>query len=244
VPLIHRSFERPKGFAIDSGTESGLGDIWLFADAVVFLREWGGRRRVDLSDSKGPRSEAHENDLALRVSVGGGVKFPSGDTSRLKEESNEVEIPNAPESGIQGHNLTLGTGSFDGIFGAQVALRSRRFFFEAGTLYTLRTEGAHDYEYADNMIWYGGPGLHFVRSQRTQLSLQFFISSGHKGRDSLRGEPVKNTANTSVFLGPRVLFSLGKWSGNIGIELPVMLDNSSLQVVPDYRLQGSLWMRF
>lgn len=244
VPLIYRSFERPKGFAIEYGNESGLGDVSLLADAVVFMREWAGRRMVDFSDPKAPRIEVRERDLALTVSLLGGVKFPSGDTSRLKEESNEVEIPDAPGSGIHGHDLTLGTGSFDGIFGAQIATRYRQFFFEAGAFYTLRTEGAHHYEYADDMTCYGGPGLHFVRNQHTQLSLQLLITSGHKDRDRFRGEPVGDTALTSVFLGPRVLFSLGKWNGNIGVALPVALDNSSLRVVPDYVLQGSLWMRF
>ena len=42
VPLIYRSFERPEGFAIDKGTESGLGDISLLAKFVLFHRESGG----------------------------------------------------------------------------------------------------------------------------------------------------------------------------------------------------------
>ena len=44
VPLIYRSFERPEGFAIDRGTESGLGDISLLAKLVAYHTETGGRR--------------------------------------------------------------------------------------------------------------------------------------------------------------------------------------------------------
>jgi len=36
VPLIYRDFRRPEGFAIDEGTESGLGDVSLLAKAVVW----------------------------------------------------------------------------------------------------------------------------------------------------------------------------------------------------------------
>ena len=36
VPLIYRSFQRPEGFAIDRGTESGLGDVSLLGKLVLF----------------------------------------------------------------------------------------------------------------------------------------------------------------------------------------------------------------
>lgn len=226
VPFIYRSFERPEGFAMDRGTESGLGDVSLVADAVVFLLE------------------PHESDLALSVSLLGGVKSPTGATDRLKEEFNEIEVPAAPQSGIHGHDLTLGSGSFDGIFGAQTAVRYRRFFFEAGGFYYLRSEGAHGYEYADGVIGFGGPGVHFVRRQHRQLSLQFLISGEHKGRDRFRGELAEDTGNTSVYLGPRVLISLGKVSAELGGEIPVSIDNTALQAVPNYRLRARFVLQF
>src|SRR3954469_23114653 len=43
VPLIYRSFERPDGFAIDRGTEAGLGDVTLLGKFVVLHKEAGGR---------------------------------------------------------------------------------------------------------------------------------------------------------------------------------------------------------
>src|SRR3982074_3428842 len=36
VPIIYREFKRPEGFAIDRGTESGLGDIALLLKTVLF----------------------------------------------------------------------------------------------------------------------------------------------------------------------------------------------------------------
>ena len=55
VPLIYRSFQRPEGFAIDRGTESGLGDVSLLGKLVLFHLEKGGGREIDFSDPKSPR---------------------------------------------------------------------------------------------------------------------------------------------------------------------------------------------
>ena len=46
VPLVYRSFERPEGFALDRGTEAGLGDISLLGKLVIFHKEAGGGRAV------------------------------------------------------------------------------------------------------------------------------------------------------------------------------------------------------
>jgi hypothetical protein len=55
--------------------------------------------------------EVHKSDFAFSGLFLGGAKFPSVDSSRLKEEFHEIEIEGTPESGIHGHDLTLGTGS-------------------------------------------------------------------------------------------------------------------------------------
>lgn len=75
--------------------------------------------------------EVREPDFTASGLLLLGAKFPTGDSSRLKEEFDEIEIPGAPESGIHGHDLTLGTGSYDGIFGAQTPVRYKKTFFEA-----------------------------------------------------------------------------------------------------------------
>src|SRR6266446_505723 len=113
VPLIYRSFQRPEGFAIDHGTESGLGDVSLLGKLVLFHTEAGGKREMNFDDPKSPRMLVHEPDFTLSAVFIGGVKFPTGDSSRLKEEFNEMEVEGAPPSGIHGHDLTLGTGSYD-----------------------------------------------------------------------------------------------------------------------------------
>ncbi len=95
VPFIFRSFERPEGFATDKGTEVGVGDVSLLGKFQVWRKE--------------------TQDFTFDWNVLGGLELPTGNTDRLKEELHEVEVPGAPESGIHGHDLTLGSGSIDGI---------------------------------------------------------------------------------------------------------------------------------
>jgi hypothetical protein len=244
VPLIYRSFERPEGFEIDRGTESGLGDVSLLAKYVLFHTEKGASAHVDFADSKSPRMVSKEPDFTASVVLLAGVKFPTGNTDRLREEFDEMEIPGAPPSGIHGHDLTLGTGSYDGIFGGQISLRYRNFFFQADTQFVLRNDGDFGFEPADDISWSGGPGYYLVRNRRTIVGLQFVCSGEHKNLDRFQGEPMEDSGITSVFLGPRLLISHGKLSGEIGVDIPVSIENTALQTVPDYRLRAGLAMRF
>jgi len=244
VPLIYRSFERPEGFAIDRGTESGVGDVSLLGRFLVFNYEHGGSASVKFDDPKNPQFETHEPDFTVSALLMAGVKFPTGDTSRIKEEFNEDEIPGAPPSGIHGHDLALGTGSYDGIFGGQFSLRYRNFFFQADAQFALRGSGSHQYDYANDISWSGGPGYYFVRNKQTIVGLQFVVSGEHKDVDQFRGAPAEDTGITSVFLGPRLIASMGKVSAEIGADLPVVIDNTALQIVPDYRIRAGVAVRF
>src|SRR5438034_7777226 len=171
APFIYRDFRRPEGFAIDEGNVSGLGDVSLMAKAVLWRFASTARREFDVQ-GKNPVAIEHESDCTCSIVALAGLKFPTGDSSRLEEEFHEVEIPGAPESGIHGHDLTLGTGSYDGIFGAQSSLRYKNFFAEANGQFTLRGDGAHQYHFANDLIWSAGPGYYLVRKRDTLVGLQ------------------------------------------------------------------------
>jgi hypothetical protein len=47
-----------------------------------------------------------------------------------------------------------------------------------------------------------------------------------------------------VLLGPRLVISHGKLSGEVAVAIPVSINNTALQAVPDYRLQASFAVRF
>ena len=215
----------------------------LLLKTVVFHYVSPVERDFDVS-GKNPVPVVHQSDFTVSAVLLTGIKFPTGDSSRLEEEFHELEVPGAPQSGIHGHDLTLGSGSYDGIFGEQTALRYKNLFFENNVQFAARTEGAHDYRFADGLTWSGGPGHYLVRNSNTVLGLQFVTSGEYKGRDRFRGEPAVDTGISSVFLGPRVVASRGRWSLDASAELPVFIHNTSLQAVPDYGLQGAISVQF
>jgi len=50
---------------------------------------------------------------------------------------------------------------------------------------------------------------------------------------------------TAVYLGPQLSFTwTSKLSAQLGADLPVSIDNTALQTVPDYRVRGGLTWHF
>lgn len=226
VPVIYRSFRRPEHLDIDRGTESGVGDISLALNSSPF------------------RWESMHATVAWTVL--GGVKLPTGDTDRLREELHEHEHEEGvPESGIHGHDLALGSGSVDAIIGSGLFARWRRLFFNGSVQYAIRTEGDIDYRFANDLTWNGGPGVFALMSETHTLGLQFVVSGEDKGYDRFQGRRADDTAITSVFLGPQLNFTwTDQLSAQFGIDLPVLLDNSAVQIVPDWRARAALTWRF
>jgi hypothetical protein len=243
VPLIYRGFKRPEGFALDRGSESGLGDISLLLKTVLFHHESPAARSFRLED-KNPVAVEHEPDFAISAVLLTGLKVPSGSTSRLTEEFHEVEVAGAPRSGIHGHDLALGTGSYDGVFGEQTSLRYKNIFFETNLQFVLRGDGAHQYHFANDLGWNAGPGYYFVRHKQAVVGLQVVASGEDKDVDRFRGARAPDTGITSIFFGPRIVASSAHWSGDVAVELPVAIDNTALQVVPDYRLRAGISYQF
>jgi len=222
LPVIYRSFKRPDGLGgIQTGSEYGLGDVALLGNFVGYLYE--------------------SKKSTFRWTVIGGVKFPTGSTKLLAEELNE--IPEA--SGIHGHDLTLGSGSFDGIIGTGIFARWHRSFLTANVQYSIRSKGDLDYQFANDLTWAGGPGAFLALKDKYTLSLQAIVSGEYKGVDTFAGKPAEDTGVTAVYLGPQINFTWGdKLSAHLGVDLPLSIDNTSLQTVPDYRIRGGVTWHF
>jgi hypothetical protein len=243
LPVIYREFKRPEGFTIDEGTESGVGDMSLLLNAVIFHYSSGARREFDTS-GKNLVAIERQPDFTLTAVFLGGLKFPTGDSSRLEEEFHEVEAPGAPPSGIHGHDLTLGTGSVDAIFGGRVSMRYKSFFADETLQFTLRGDGTHQYHFANDLSWDGGPGYYFMRERNAVVGLQFILSGEHKDVDRFRGKPAEDTGITTVFAGPRIVASRQKWSAEIDLDFPLLIDNTAFQIVPDYRVRAGISFHF
>jgi hypothetical protein len=247
VPFIYRSFKRPEGLEIENGSVSGLGDLSLLLNYQLFKFESGGSAPAQPS-AKGAKAvtlpASGGADFSTSLNLIAGLKFPTGDSDRIGEELEEHEIEGAPESGIHGHDLTLGTGSWDGVFGAQSFTRYKAFFVEADIQYTVRSSGRFGYRFANDLTWAAGPGVYFLREGSSSVALQCALSGESKGKDRFRGESAEDTGITSMFIGPRLLATRGSFSGEVGFDLPLILHNTALQAVPDYRIRAGLTFRF
>ena len=71
------------------------------------------------------------------------------------------------------------------------------------------------------------------------------LSGETKGFDTQAGETATDTGITALYVGPGFDFTWGSsLSAEIGADLPVILNNSSYQIVPDFRLRAALVWRF
>jgi len=227
LPYIYRSFKRPDDSGgIDQGHVAGLGDMTLIADYRPF--------------------KYLTKDVILAFDLLGGVKFPTGSSDRIAEELTETTpAPGVAESGIHGHDLALGSGSYDAIVGGSFFARWRKLYTTAGLQYAIRSKGDFSYRYANDLAWFIKPGGYLWLNDNGTLGLNLALSGENKGKDRLAGEVMEDTGMTSVFLGPELAYT---WKENLsaefGTEFPIVSRNTALQLVPDYRLRAALTWRF
>lgn len=254
VPLIIRKFRRlDHDGAVEHGDENGLGDLSLTGHFVAW-------------------SDVREESV-FRWSILGGVKFPTGDSSRLAEELEEEHHAEAAlhaasrglrprhtpapapapgggeaqqvESGVHGHDLALGSGSFDGIIGTSVFWSWRRLFVTAATQFAIRGEGDFDYRYAHDLTWVGGPGVFALLTHAYSLGLQAVLSGETKGKDTQAGERLDDTGITALYVGPGFNLTWGtSLAVDLAVDVPVVQENTAVQIVPDYRIRGGMIWRF
>lgn len=169
----------------------------------------------------------------------GGIKFPTGDSSKLNTP--DEALP----AGIGGHDLALGSGSFDGLIGTSLSVRWKRAFLDGQMQYAIRTGGDFQHRYANDWTWSGGPGVYLVLKDDYTIAFQAAVSGESKGKDTFAGVPDDDSAETIVYVGPKIAFTWSeKFSAHIGADLPVSRQNSGEQVVPDYRIHAALTWKF
>lgn len=229
LPVIYREYQIVfPGNAITEflrihKSEYGMGDIRL-------------RGNVALVKKDTPDSSFLWNATA-------GVKFPTGDSSAL---ANFFTMPAALNTGITGADLALGSGSYDGLVGTDVLLRHDRFFLTAEAQYAIRSEGDFNYQFANDVSWYGGPGVYVLMKDDYSLSVQAIVSGDSKGKDTV-GDNIKvsNTSETGVYLGPQINFTWrDQLVAQLGADIPVSIETDGVQIVPTYRIHASATWRF
>lgn len=215
LPVIYRAY----GSDTQHGVVSGIGDLSLIGNFRAYHK----------------MSERFTFDWTVL----GGIKFPTGDSSKLNTPDSAL-----PE-GIGGHDLALGSGSFDGLVGTGIFTRWRKYFFTANVQYAIRSEGDFEHQYANDLVWFGGPGYYLVLGHSYTLALEAVISGETKGKDTFSGVPDGDSAETLVYIGPQINFTWGsKLSAQLAGDLPVVRENSGTQVMPDYRIRAAFTWRF
>ncbi|HSP06755.1 MAG TPA: hypothetical protein VLR94_06230, partial [Acidobacteriota bacterium] len=176
MPLIHRSFQRVEGDALQTGSVAGIGDMLLVGTYVPFQR-------------KNPSSQ-------FRWKMIGGLKFPTGSADRISEELTEMDSSSSESvpSAVHGHDLALGSGSWDGLIGAEVSGGAGRWYYLAHLQYAIRTRGSFDYKYANDLLWYGGPGYYLAAGHNYTFGLQGQFGGEQKGADELGSQKTDDTA--------------------------------------------------
>jgi len=238
MPVIYREFRRttisPSFQIVDeTGSILGLGDLALIGRFTLF-------QRIKMKSS-------------ININLLAGVKFPTGDTARLDDEVSAARadpgfaLPghqHGAMGGIHQHDLTLGSGSYDAVFGLTSSFRWKRWFLNNQIQYYLRNE-ANGYEFGDLTIVSGGPGAYLLLCGQSTLSLQANAFYERAARDKILGQTFNATGMTIWYFGPLINFTLGEhFSANAGVDLPLSIYNHGLQTVPDYRLHGGFTWRF
>ena len=77
------------------------------------------------------------------------------------------------------------------------------------------------------------------------LALQFVVSGETKPRDEFQGERAEDTGITAVYLGPQINYTWSdKLSAELGLDLPVSIQNTALQMVTDWRVRAAVTWHF
>lgn len=244
VPVISRTFRRTVIDGVQSGDVSGLGDISLLFNVL-------------------PYTQTTTETVAL-VSVFGGLQLPTGNSFPLSEEvpapaatpchgrdcldqtlfsGKHIGMGDGVDSGIHGHDLALGSGAVDVLMGMQGFASWKRLYGTASLQYSLRSAGSFDYQYANELIAGGGPGLFLLLDDDYTLGFQALMTMETKGNDTVGGVSTNDTGFTGFYVGPAFRFTwTNKLSADIAADLPAIQNNSGLQIVPDYRVRlGMVW---
>lgn len=238
MPYINRRYTRLEGHDIERGTEAGIGDMTMLALYVPY--RW------------------MEQDSSFVAQIFGGLKIPTGKAGALAQESEEEAVVDehadelhslrhgaASESAVHGHDLALGSGSYDFPVGAALFYRQGRFFAEANTEYTIRTEGSYNYRYANDLLWRVGPAYYVYLNHDVSVAAKLNLSGQYKPKDTANGEKENDTSLNAVFWGPELNASIGDHFGTfLSYDLPWQIENSGFQAVASYRLRAGIRYRF
>jgi hypothetical protein len=193
----------------------------------------------------------------LRFALIGGIKVPTGSTTKRSPDGERLETEHQP-----------GTGSWDPIVGASAAMKAGWLQITASGLYQFSGNGAQDTELGDRLQ--GGILLshHFGPAEAERHheagedhhhhhdeagmeprhdSWDAFVEVGAEweGRQKIAGEIEAGSGGTWVYAAPGVRFNSARgWSAAAAFAIPLWQDIHASHPNNDYRLMFSVGQSF
>lgn len=233
LPYINRSFHRLTSQGPRRGAEAGIGDLNFRVLGIPYRDDTPGQRRF--------------------IQLSAGIKLPTGDSDALAPETHEhprhggvIHGPDEDQhSAIHGHDLALGSGSVDFPIGAAFYVQHGRLSADGKLEYSIRTEGDHSYRYANDLRWMVGAGIALSATETSSVTAKINLSGLHKGKDRMAGERDNSTSLLAWFIGPELSLNLQRrFEAFLAYDVPLEMENSGLQLLPNYRIRVGALVRF
>ncbi len=258
LPVVSRTWRRIEDGSPQRGSDAGIGDITLLAHYVPMnyaegntlarLRVFAGVELPTgdahyLGEETAPGHHEEEEDSS---DEDGHDDDDDGSQHALTQKHGAVVPGPSAENAIHGHDITLGSGSWDFPLGAGLFTQWDKFIFATDVQYTIRTEGSYSYKYANDLIWSTAVGRYLYLEDNAQIALRARLSGQYKDMDTGKGGvEYTDTAYNTTFLGPEITALVAQqWQGVFGLDLPINVKNSDLQITPSYRIRAALSYRF
>lgn len=233
LPLISRRYDEIQNYRSTTKTDTGLGDITLTGN-YTFLNFTG---------------------VAWTASLGGflGVEFPTGDSGSLQDESNDAIVGDVNQlifkhssigGGAGSQEPTLGSGSYDYIFGGYGLLRYERFVAFSDLQYSIRTEGDYDYQFGNDLLTNFSPGYYIYLEHDWAVAGLVSFSGEFKDKDQIESSDVAGSGVSNLYLGPALIASFGdRLAGELRYEFRITDEDAGASVVPEAKIRASLGYR-
>jgi hypothetical protein len=242
VPYLHRDFKRLQDDVLVSDDESGIGDISVL-----------GKYRI---------CKTEKNDTSFMVTLLAGIKTPTGDSDRLGEADHHEEPGSAhghdaeestgpggeseghAESAISGHDVALGSGSWDVFGGIKAEWAANNWLADLMAQYYLRTEGDFNYELADDLYVSADVGRILVQESDFAMSLRGGILGEFRDADKQNGVKINHTALDSWYAIVTAAAAWQAFIGELGVDFALDQDSGDATLVPDERFRISAGVFF
>jgi len=146
---------------------------------------------------------------------------------------------------VGGHDLSLGSGSFDWMGGTSLFALSGRNYFNGLIQYSIRQEGDYGFRYGDDLQWHVGPGRYLLFSDDQTVGFRVRFSGEWKQDDVERGTRLNGSGLYRVFTGPELMATFGNRTFlSLGSDFLIASDSAREGVLPHTRYSVVLSHRF